>query len=282
MPRDAKPVATSTLVEMPLDQKEASFYKNVLQLLNRHRIPYAIAGAFALHQHTGIWRVTKDLDVFLTAESLSRALSVLSKKGFKCEITDAVWLAKVRKGRFFIDLITGMSNAVFVVDDTWISRARPALVLGVKTRILGTEELLVSKLFVSRRERFDGADIAHIVYGSREQVNWDRVLDLVGDHWELLLWSLLLFRYVYPSHSTNVPARVWARLITRLRNELANCNSEAPFRGSLVDDNMFAIDVAEWGLPDLLSKYRERRLQDISSLPELAPRRTKGAAWLLT
>jgi hypothetical protein len=147
-----------------LDQKEASFYKNVLQLLNRHRIPYAIAGAFALHQHTGIWRVTKDLDVFLTAESLSRALSVLSKKGFKCEITDAVWLAKVRKGRFFIDLITGMSNAVFVVDDTWISRARPALVLGVKTRILGTEELLVSKLFVSRRERFDGADIAHCVW----------------------------------------------------------------------------------------------------------------------
>ena len=108
MPRDAKPVATSTLVEMPLDQKEASFYKNVLQLLNRHRIPYAIAGAFALHQHTGIWRVTKDLDVFLTAESLSRAVSILSKRGFKCEITDAVWLAKVRKGRFFIDLITGM------------------------------------------------------------------------------------------------------------------------------------------------------------------------------
>jgi hypothetical protein len=262
---------------LSLDKKEAAFYRTVLQLLNRHRVPYAIAGAFALHQHTGIWRVTKDLDIFMTAEGMSRALMILVKH-FKCEVTDPVWLAKVRSGRFFIDLITGMSNAVFVVDDSWIDRARPAMVLGVKTKILGSEELLVSKLFVIRRERFDGADIAHIVYGSRERIQWKRVMDVVGDHWEILLWSLLLFRYVYPAHSAHVPAHIWDDLLTRLRKELANCNSEAPFRGSLVDDNMFAIDVNEWGLPDLLSEYRSRRMKSIGPMPNHEGGRSKGAA----
>ena len=30
--------------------------------------------------------------------------------------------------------------------------------------VLAAEELIASKLFVSRRERCDGADVAHIVY----------------------------------------------------------------------------------------------------------------------
>jgi hypothetical protein len=38
----------------------------------------------------------------------------------------------------------------------------------------------------------------------------------------------------------------------------------ARFRGSLVDDKMYAIDTNEWGLDDILSEYRARAayLQD--------------------
>jgi hypothetical protein len=35
----------------------------------------------------------------------------------------------------------------------------------------------------------------------------------------------------------------------------------APFRGSLVDDNIFSIDMKDWGLEDLLTKSRRRELQ---------------------
>jgi hypothetical protein len=35
----------------------------------------------------------------------------------------------------------------------------------------------------------------------------------------------------------------------------------APFRGSLVDDNIFSIDVKDWGLEDVESGYRERQLK---------------------
>jgi hypothetical protein len=52
---------------------------------------------------------------------------------------------------------------------------------------------------------------------------------------------------------------VWQDLLGRLQVCLEHPNTEAPYRGSLVDDNMFAIDVREWGLPNLLAEYRARR-----------------------
>jgi hypothetical protein len=36
---------------------------------------------------------------------------------------------------------------------------------------------------------------------------------------------------------------------------------KAPFRGSLVDDNIFSIDMKDWGLKDLESEYRIRQLK---------------------
>jgi len=261
--RPDSPIPVSSSLAPVLEPEQQSLYQGVLKTLNEHAIPYAVSGAFALQRHTRIWRVTKDLDLFLTAEALAPAMELLRKKGFYCVMTDPVWLAKAHRGPFFVDLITGMSNAALVVTDSWMAHAQPAPVLDVASRVLAAEELLVSKLFVIRRERFDGADIAHIVYGTRGQLDWERVLALVGDHWELLLWALLLFRYVYPLQTEFVPLPLWAELLRRLVPELLQPNPSARFRGSLVDDNMFAIDVNEWGLEDLLTQYRSRRLREI-------------------
>src|SRR6185312_16281344 len=219
-------------------------------------VPYVVAGAFALHHHTGIWRVTKDLDLFLTAKDVPQALKCFEQAGFEGEICDPVWLAKAHRDGFFIDLITGMSNAVIVVNESWINRATSCVVLGVETRVLGAEELLASKLFVVRRERFDGADIAHIIYASQGKLDWERILALVKEHWEILLFALVLYRYVYPAYSHYVPSWVWQRLLVRFSNELTDRNPAAQFRGSLVDDKMFAIDVSEWGMEDILGVRR--------------------------
>jgi hypothetical protein len=139
-----------------------------------------------------------------------------------------------------------------------MEHAHPATIVGVKTKVLALEELLASKLFVIRRERFDGADVAHIIYATRGGLEWERVLGLAGEHWEILLWSLVLFRYVYPAQAGYVPQWLWQALLARLMREVASPDPKARFRGSLVDDKMFAIDVKEWGLEDLLEEYRER------------------------
>jgi hypothetical protein len=51
----------------------------------------------------------------------------------------------------------------------------------------------------------------------------------------------------------------------------------APFRGSLVDENIFSIDLKDWGLENLLTESRERQLQKSpSSTPALGRIRKSG------
>jgi hypothetical protein len=119
-------------------------------------------------------------------------------------------------------------------------------------------------LFVTRRERFDGADIAHILYALGRKLDWERISGQVGEHWEMLLWALVLFHYVYPGHSDQIPRSVWDDLLTRFMSAVGRPNPKADFRGGLVDELMFAIDVEEWGLKDALAQSRENRLRSIS------------------
>ncbi|MHB8216345.1 MAG: nucleotidyltransferase [Candidatus Sulfotelmatobacter sp.] len=260
-PEETLPVTSSMPTEIP--RQQATLFREVLLALEEKNFPYAVSGAFAMRQHTGICRFTKDLDLFMTASTSREVLPYLEESGFVCEVKDPVWLSKVHKGEFFVDLITGMSNGVVVVDDSWIKRASPAMIHGVETRVLAPEELVASKIFVAKRERFDGADIAHIIYGTHSTFDWDRELLLVGEHWEMLLWSLLLFRYVYPAQTHYVPASVWSRLLQKLQSEIAAPDPKAKFRGSLVDENMFAIDINEWGLANLLEETRKIRMEEL-------------------
>ena len=170
-----------------------------------------------------------------------------------------------------------MSNAALTVTDSWITRSRPAVVIGIPTRILAAEELLASKIFVVRRERFDGADIAHIIYATGGRLDWGRILEMIGAHWEMLLFDLVLFRYIYPAQTDYIPLLVWTQLVNRLLFRLLNPDPLARFRGSLVDDNMFAIDVREWGLDDLLSEYRACRARPIRWPDEIVTA-SEGAA----
>ena len=252
---------TSGPINIP--QEQHALFREILKLLENKGIAFVVAGAFALREHTGICRDTKDLDLFLTPANAAAALHVLGEQGFECEVCDPVWLFKAHRDGFFVDLITGMSNATIVVDDSWIQRAKSASVQGVQTRVLAAEELVVSKIFVDRRERFDGADIAHVIYGTKGKLDWQRILQLVGEHWEMLLWELVLFRYCYPAQTDFVPKKTWCELLSRFQETVSHPDPNAKFRGSLVDDKQFAIDVNEWGLQNLMQEYRDRRLKSI-------------------
>jgi hypothetical protein len=256
---DAPPVTSASAVTLPAEATK--LYRDVLLAMNEHGIPYAVAGAFALQKYTGIWRMTKDLDLFVKASDIPAALKHLCNQGFRCETLDPVWLSKAHRGEYFVDLISGMSNATIVVDDSWFKRTQPAVIAGVQSQIISAEDLIASKLFVLRRERFDGADIAHIIYRTKGELEWDRILQLACEHWEIMLFALVLFRYVYPAHTDYVPADLWQDLLSRYMHLVQHSDPKAPFRGSLVDDNIFSIDVRDWGLEDLLIESRGRQLQ---------------------
>ena len=252
------PVTSS---EEPSWPREAEgCYRDAIQALLEPQpsLPFVIGGAFAIHHHTGIWRTTKDLDFFLEPRFVPDAFSRLRPAGFATFIQDPVWLAKAQRGEYFVDLITGVGSACLFVDSAWIDRALPETVLGIPCRILGVEECLATKCFVAFRERFDGADVVHLIRACGRRLDWDRLFFLMDGHWELLYWPLVLFAYVYPAHTDAVPGDIWNNLARRFAQRVHLPDRDAPFRGSLIDPRMFAIDANEWGERNLYQEYCDR------------------------
>lgn len=229
-------------------------YRGVIDHLLRAGIPFAVSGGFAFHHHTGIWRATKDLDLVLQPDAVPEAFKVLVDEGFETYVQDPVWLAKARRGEYFVDLITGVGNATLTVEQSWIDRAPEDEVLGMRCKVLCVEEMIASKLFVTRRERFDGADIAHLLRARARDLDWDRLRSLTAPHWAMLYWYLILFAYIYPSRIGDVPQCVWRDLQREFVESVMHPSAAQSFRGSLIDPKMFAIDVNEWGERDI---YRE-------------------------
>src|SRR5690606_23415802 len=80
-------------------------YARALDELNRSGIPYMIGGSFALREYAGIFRDTKDMDIFCREQDCPRILKTLAAVGFDTELTDPLWLAKALHGDHLIDVI---------------------------------------------------------------------------------------------------------------------------------------------------------------------------------
>ncbi len=254
MSKDAPALPVTSSHEPTWASEAHSCYRDVIHALQKADIPFVVGGGFAFHRHTGIWRTTKDLDLVLVADDVPRALNQLRLAGFETYIEDPIWLAKARRGDYFVDLITGAGNATLPVENSWIERSDTDVVLGLSCKVLRAEELIASKLFVTRRERFDGADIAHLIRSTGPRLDWDHLLKLSEPYWAMLYWSLVLFAFVYPMRIDLVPDHIWEQLNRRFTEFVGKRGVDEAFRGSLVDPRMFAIDVNEWGERDL---YRE-------------------------
>ena len=48
-------------------------YRRALQALHNAAVPFVIAGAYAIYEHTGIYRQTKDLDLFFEPSAVVSA-----------------------------------------------------------------------------------------------------------------------------------------------------------------------------------------------------------------
>lgn len=249
------------LEEPSFDEASARFYRAGMEALEGERIPFLLGGAAALHHHTGIWRDTKDLDLYVKGEDLEEALAALEAMGSRVMVVDSVWISKAHApdSGAYLDLLHANSNGIFEVDDEWFERAVPGRILGHPVRVAGAEDTLLSKLFVGSRDRWDGADVLHLIYTGRARLDWEGMLTRLGSHWELLLAYLVLYRYVYPAHAHHVPAHVWRLLTDRWEGLLKEDRhpDEAPFRGRLLDPISFEVDVLGWGLPDARAPSRE-------------------------
>jgi hypothetical protein len=234
-----------------LDPEIFTFYREAMTLLVGEGIPFLVGGAYALNHYTGVTRHTKDFDIFITPPDVPTALQAFAARGYRTEMTFPHWLGKVFSQDAFIDLICSSGNGLCTVDWGWFEHAAEADVLGFTAKITPAEEMIWSKGFVMERERFDGADIAHLLRARAPRLDWDRLLRRFGPHWRLLLCHLILFGFVYPAERAAIPDRVWDRLLLRLQKERT---SPAPAgrvcQGTLLSREQYLIDLELHGYQD--------------------------------
>jgi hypothetical protein len=236
-------------VSPELDAATREVFQEALVALRRARAHFLVGGAFATNHYTGIWRNTKDLDIFCEPGDATEILQVLANAGFATYVEEKHWLGKAVKNGALVDLIWGGGNWASFVDDHWFLHAEPGRVADVDLMMAPASDLILSKAWVAGRERYDGADIAHLIHARGARFDWDDLVDRFGDHWALLLQYLVLFRFVYPEERDIVPARLVHELAARIgtEDELAD---GLPFRGPLVDRYAYLHDVRHEGRPD--------------------------------
>jgi hypothetical protein len=233
---------------IPDDERE--IYKRALEALVAADVPFVVAGAYAIYQHTGIYRKTKDLDLFFEPEHVLPAARALRDAGFVTRLEDAHWLAKATAGEHFVDLIYGMGNGIAFIDEGWIRHSRPGVLAATPVRIAPPEELIWHRLFISERHRHDMSDIVHLILCFGDTLDWQRLVDRVGVNWPLLLSQLLMFSYVYPGYRSNIPEWVPRQLLELASAEVGKDEDDDITRGPLISRFSFTIDVREWGFLD--------------------------------
>jgi len=244
-----------------------AFFIATLKTLSESGIPFLVGGGYAMKRYTGMERPARDLDVFVLRSDLDSALHLFEERGYRAELTFPHWLGKIYKGRAYVDVIFSSGNGMSVVDQQWFEHAPEDSVLGVPVRLCPPEEMIWSKAFVMERERYDGADVIHLLRSQAVDLDWPRLLERFQPHGLVLLSHLVLFQFVYPSEAGLVPAWVWQSLLSTLDGE----RRDSPDAGRICRGTLLS---REQYLNALERGYRDPRLR-----PEGTMKRKDVATW---
>jgi hypothetical protein len=238
----------STLEEAAQDTN--AFYRRTLHVLSDAAVPFLVGGSHAFLEYTGIVRPTKDFDLFLRKPDIERAMEALRSAGYRTELTFPHWLGKAWQHEDFVDLVFSSGNGICAVDDGWFDHAVETQVLGMPVKIVPCEELIWQKSFVMERERFDGADIMHILRARAGQLDWERLSDRYAHRWPLLYTYLVMFTFVYPSELHVLPAQVLDDFAQRFAVLRSAEGAERVCQGTLVSRAQYMTDIGQFGFAD--------------------------------
>lgn len=243
--------------QLTLDPQTRNFYCQALGILNRAQIPFLIGGAYAFERYTGIARHTKDLDIFARPEDVHPILEVFAQAGYQTELAVSHWLAKAYWGENFVDIIFNSAHGCLPVSDAWLEHAVRDEVLGMSVQLCAPEEMIWSKAYVMARDRFDGADIAHLILACGDRIDWPRLITQFGDHWRVLFSHLVLFGFIYPGERSRIPDWVIHQLSQKLEQESKQPeSSEKVCQGTLLAPLQYRTDVEHWKYEDIRLKPR--------------------------
>lgn len=131
-------------------------FKELLRLLNSHRVEYLLVGGYAVGYY-GYPRPTGDLDVWVSVEpeNADRTAKALTEFGFDPEEVSASLFQRpdniIRMGvpPIRVKIITGVSGVEF---DTCYARRASAVIDGVPVNVIGLDDLKANKKAAGRHK----------------------------------------------------------------------------------------------------------------------------------
>lgn len=230
-------------------KKAEEFYGELISLLLKQNLPFMIGGTYAFTAYTGIERPTKDMDIRCAFEHYPAILKAFSDAGYKTQISEERWIAKVHdpSQTFFTDVIFGEKNGLAKIDTGWLNRARQGNVLGHMVKLEPIEDMIRSKAYIQHKERFDGADVIHLILKYGKTIDWEFLVSKMEPHWEVLFAHLVNFIFVYPSEKHIIPQWVLESYLKRAKSEFLKLPKEDHVTRGLLISSQYEPAVVKWG-----------------------------------
>jgi putative nucleotidyltransferase-like protein len=198
-----------------IPDEQWAIYDCVIREAKRLQIRFALGGAFALAMHTGCWRNTKDLDLYVLPEDRERMIECLASCGltdyYENVPYDRWWIYRGTKEGTIVDVIWAMANHWAHVDELWLSGPEVEI-RGRRVQFLPAEAILWDKLYIMQRDRCDWPDVMNLLYFTGNYIDWEYLLLRIDDHKPLLAGALTVFRWISPGRAQAFPSWIWEQL----------------------------------------------------------------------
>jgi len=195
-----------------------AIYHQSVEALAQAGVRFVVGGGTAVMAY-GRQRSTKDFDIFLNRNELSRAMRVLGDAGFFTSDTEKPWLYKALRPPAQIDLII-RSAGNFTLDAETLQRVRDVRVEGQVFPLMSPEDLLARKINSTLEGRPDWYDALSVLREQAGSLDWQYLMRRAGRHPERLLSFLLFAVGDLPGARALIPSWVFGRLMAAARARL--------------------------------------------------------------
>ncbi len=209
-----------------------------------------VAGTYAFTAYTGIERPTKDFDIMTAHEDYPALLKAATEAGYRTELLDPNWIAKIyqdRESEPFVDIVFSERNGLHRVSSSWFPHTRTGKVLEREVALMPVEEMIRSKAYIQFKDKYDGADVIHLILLYGKSLDWQFLLTSMNPHWQLLFAHILNFCFVYPSERDAIPQWVINELVSRTQREFSTAPPEEKISRGLLISSQYSVGIEKWG-----------------------------------
>ena len=196
-----------------IPDEDWNLYHKVISKAQDEGIEFALGGGLAFSEYARRLRNTKDLDLFLCPEDKDRMVEIVTDAGFgdyyEKQPYERHWIYRGFRDGVIVDIIWRMANHHTDVDRGWLKRGKEIQIRDTKLRLIPVEELVWAKLFVMQRERCDWPDLLNVLAAEAKNIDWERLIERLGEETFLLGGLMNVFRWMCPRTSAELPDWIW-------------------------------------------------------------------------